>query len=330
MSDYLRLIRYKNLLFLLLTLWCMQRCVIEPILATYGFDAASTPLTWWQFALLACAILCIAGGGYAVNDYFDVKIDTINRPLTRIVGVSIEKRHAMLTHQILTGIGVVAGIILSITVHSFRIGIIFIFVPGMLWFYSATYKRQFFIGNIIIALCAALAVLIVPLTNAAVLRTEYPQELLMKTGIIQSMYARVGAFAIFAFALTLIREIIKDAVDQNGDREMECRTLPIVLGEKGCKAVIVTLITITTALLAFTVARYADNSLTWRYAGFGVMLPMAILAVMVAIAKQISDYRNAQQLAKYIMIIGTLYSVAFYFLLAAQKHIPFFGLMATN
>lgn len=326
--PYLNLIRYKNLLFLALTLWCMQRCVVEPILALYGFDFASQPLGAWQFALLVLSSLCIAGAGYAINDYFDVKIDTINRPLTRIVGVSIDRSKAMLTHQILTAVGIVAGIALSISVRSTLLGIIFIFIPGLLWFYSATYKRQFLIGNVIVALNAALGVFIVAIANVAALRHMYPEQLLMQTPIVPMIYAWMGGFALFAFLLTLVREIVKDMEDETGDREMECHTLPITIGTTKTKIVVISLIILSAALLAWLILRHASNSLTWRYAAFGVFLPLFVLCLLVGTARKISDYHNAQQLARYIMLIGTLYSVVFYYKLAQTAGISFFGLLA--
>ena len=326
--SYLNLIRYKNLLFLLLMMWCMQRCVAEPILAIYGFDSQNLPLQTWQFALLCTAVICIAAAGYAINDYFDVKIDTINHPVTRIVGVSIERSQAMLCHQVLTVIGVIAGIALAVSLRNLMLGALFVFVPGLLWFYSASYKRQFLVGNIIVALTVATSVMVVALANVGALRHIYNDKLLSQTPIVPNLYGWIGAFALFAFLLTWIREVLKDAEDQEGDREMECRTMPVKYGEKITKIAVIALILITAATLAWLIFRHANNSLTWRYAGFGIMMPLAVLAVMVAIAKNRADYKNAQQLAKYIMLIGTLYSFVFYYITAKITHIPFFGLFA--
>lgn len=324
--PYLNLIRYKNLLFLLLIMWCMQRCVAEPILSIYGFDSESLPLQGWQFALMAAGVVLIAAGGYAINDYFDVKIDTVNNPLTRIVGVSIERSRAMLCHQILTAAGIICGVAVSISVHSLMLAMLFLFVPGLLWFYSASYKRQFLVGNIIVSLMSATSIMVVAFTNVSALRHIYPKTLLAQTPIVATLYGWIGAFALFAFLLTWIREILKDIEDQEGDREMECRTMPVMYGETKTKIAVISLIVLTAGLLAWLILRHANNSLTWRYAGFGVLLPMAVLAFIIGFAKKRADYHNAQQLAKYIMLIGTLYSFVFYYITAKITHIPFFGL----
>ncbi|HBZ34001.1 MAG TPA: hypothetical protein DEO38_02755 [Bacteroidales bacterium] len=328
MINYFRLVRYKNLLFLALALWCMHRCVAIPILASYGFSAESVPLSTWHFALLVIAVLCIAAAGYAINDYFDVKIDAINHPVNRLVGVSIDRQTAARIHQVLSVIGIICGLTVSADLRSMMLAVIIILVPGMLWFYSASYKRQFLIGNIIIALATSLAILLMAIAHIAALKHQYGNEILMQTPIVPALYTYIGCFALFAFLITLIREIIKDMEDQAGDREMECRTVPIVLGDTKTKIVVISLILITIAILCLIISKQANNATTWRYMAIGIMLPMIILAIITAMAKNTTEYHNAQQLTKYIMAIGTLYSILFYYSLAIAKHIPFFGLTA--
>ena len=77
MLNFLKVIRYKNLLFIAFIQLVMQKVVIVPILQTFGFQ---TSIDNTLLFLLIVSTVLIAAGGYVLNDYFDIKIDAINRP----------------------------------------------------------------------------------------------------------------------------------------------------------------------------------------------------------------------------------------------------------
>ncbi len=143
----------------------------------------------------------------------------------------------------------------------------------MLWFYSSSYKRQLIIGNLIIALSAAFVPLM-PLIIETTLLNAYYGDLIKETPIISLMYKWVCGFAAFAFWWTLIREVIKDMQDQNGDREMECHTIPIVWGEKIAKTILISLIAIAVGMLYwsshFVINFPIESNLTRHYFWFGI------------------------------------------------------------
>ncbi|NDP20339.1 MAG: UbiA family prenyltransferase [Paludibacter sp.] len=322
MSAYLRLVRFQNLIFIAFIQIVMDQVVIAPILQTYGFDS-----TFGMLGLLISATILIAAAGYVLNDYFDVKIDTINRPDKQVVGKYITKRSAMLIHQILTGLGVFLGLLLAYFARSFTIAFIFIVVPGLLWFYSASYKRQFLIGNLVVAFITAITVLTVGITELAFLQKEYG-KLIFETPIPSNFYGWMGGFALFAFICTLIREIIKDIEDENGDKEMECRTLPIVWGTNKTKLFLYVLIIVTVfGLLLFNhLYIHFEGTLTIRYIIFGLILPFIILAYLIYTSKNPLDYHNAANLSKMIMLIGVMYGFVFYYLQAKTFGISLFNL----
>ena len=326
MKTYLELIRWKNLLMLACTLLLMQYVVVNPTLAIYGWQPM---LSTWQVILMITAGVMIAAGGYAVNDYFDVKIDAINRPLTRIVGRLMDRHQAILVHQVLTGVGVLCGLSLAVWLRSFTLGVLYVFVPGLLWFYSASYKRQFVIGNIIVAFNAALSILMVGMANAIPLKAMYG-ELLQQTPVLRQLYAWILGYAVFAFLCTLLREIIKDIEDETGDREMECHTLPIKLGVNKTKYILYALIVLIIALLCIVnfmcLPFPIKGSLSTRYLIFGLILPLLVLGYLLLVAKRKNDYKAASTMSKFIMLLGLLYSLIYYFLLAKQYGIAILGL----
>ncbi|MDP4237901.1 MAG: geranylgeranylglycerol-phosphate geranylgeranyltransferase [Bacteroidota bacterium] len=311
------------MIFIAVMQFVMRQVVLVPILQTFGFDASME--TNMLFLLIMATVL-IAAGGYVLNDYFDVKIDAINRPDRQIVGNRLSRQFAMFLHQVLTGLGVVCGLLLAFFARSFTLAFIFIVVPGLLWFYSASYKRLFLIGNLVVAFVSAMAVLVVGITQLAFLKKEFG-NLVFETPIPTQFYGWIGGFALFAFLCTLIREIIKDMEDEKGDREMECRTLPIKWGINKTKMFLygLVVITVTGLFLANEFLIHFAGTLTIRYIIFGLVLPFAALCYLIQKAKSQSDFHQVSNLSKVIMLIGVLYSFVFYYLQAKTFGISLFN-----
>lgn len=311
MKSLFKLIRWQNLLFIILIVWLMEKMVACAILDAAFFGEQ---LSSWMLTLLTISVVFIAAGGYAINDYFDVKIDVINRPDKLIVTRELSKQQAMLCHQVMTGIGAICGLLLAVWLRSWSLGIVFIFVPGLLWFYSSSYKRQFIVGNLIVSLATALVPLIVAMANVAILYKRFGADVMRFSDVPYQLYAWLGGFAAFAFLTTLCREIIKDLQDQVGDRELECHTLPIKLGETWTKIIVITILIAVLILGAVAVFQWMPFGKTWqavsvRYYVFGLLLPILCNIYMIIAARISSDYKAAQHLMKFIMLIGVLFSI---------------------
>lgn len=194
-----QLIRLPNLLIMLLCLVLVRAGLLRP----------ATPLATLldlRFGLLVLATLCIGAAGYIINDYYDVKIDAINRPGRLVVGRAVRRRRAMLAHLLLSGLGVSIGALLSPL-----LGVVTLGSAVLLWGYSVRFKRVALVGNLSIATLTAALVLL--------------PELQLRTS-----NGSVWAYALAAFLLTMVREIVKDVEDMRGDAQHDCRTLPIVWG----------------------------------------------------------------------------------------------------
>ncbi|MDQ4142027.1 MAG: UbiA family prenyltransferase, partial [Bacteroidota bacterium] len=150
MKTFLRLIRFTNLLLMAFCQLLVRACLLLP------HQPWSKILFDSQFALLVFSTLSIAAAGYIINDYYDIKIDAINKPKRVVVGKFVNRRQAMLAHLALSGIGILVSFNLSMPV-----GLIHVGAALLLWGYSARLKQTFLIGNITIALLSATMVLIV-------------------------------------------------------------------------------------------------------------------------------------------------------------------------
>lgn len=308
-KNILQLVRWSNLFFLGALIYVMEKWVVVPILDDVAFGEQ---LPWYILLLIAAATILIAAGGYVINDYFDIKIDRINRPDQLIVTQHISKENAMRLSIGLSGVGMVCGLVAAWLLRSSTIAILFAIIPGLLWFYSSSYKRLLIIGNVTIALLSALSPMMIAIANVAQLQLKY-STILPYTTLEHDIYAWVGGFSLFAFLLTWIREIVKDLQDQMGDRELECHSMPIVWGNIVTKIVVTALIVLTTVLIGWFWYSLLPFDHSWqsfstRYIVLAIIIPLWGALWLLWAAKIPSDYRTCQQVLKLTMFLGMLYS----------------------
>lgn len=321
--NFFKIIRIQNLLFIVLIQYILRFSVVIPLIQASDIHIHSSGL---DFMLMVLATVFIAAGGYIINDYYDIKIDQINKPEKVIVGTKISKKTAMNAYMIFSSIGVISGLLLSYRLKSSTLAFVFILIVGILWFYSASYKRQFLIGNLIIALLSGMTVLMVALIEFFYLYSDDILQII-NPQISRNIFIWIGGFAVFSFLLTFIREIVKDMEDEYGDRQNECRTMPVVLGFSFSKTIAIILIIITIGCLFYAMNFIAfDGTLTLRYVIFGVVLPLLFVIYLIIKAKTKNDYKQISNFIKFIMLIGVLYAPIFHLLMAQKTGISFYNL----
>lgn len=308
-KPYLQLLRVGNLTFVAILLYVMEKWVATPLLQLEQFGEL---MPWWILTLLIVSVVGIAAGGYVINDYFDVKIDRINRPDNLVVTRIISRDTAMNLFYGLTAVGVIAGTVVAWWAHSWTLLFTYIVIPGLLWFYSASYKRMFLVGNLVVAFASAIVPLLVAIANADYLHHLY-QNALAYSPIVGELYVWTGGFAAFAFLLTWVREIVKDIEDIEGDREMECRTLPIVWGDKVAKIIATILLVVIATLIVYMLFAVLPFSHEWkslptRYVVFGLIVPILCSIVLLWAANNRTEYHRVQTIIKFAMFMGMLFS----------------------
>lgn len=308
-KPYLQLLRVGNLTFVAILLYVMEKWVATPLLQLEQFGEL---MPWWILTLLIVSVVGIAAGGYVINDYFDVKIDRINRPDNLVVTRIISRDAAMNLFYGLTAVGVIAGTVVAWWAHSWTLLFTYIVIPGLLWFYSASYKRMFLVGNLVVAFASAIVPLLVAIANADYLHHLY-QNALAYSPIVGELYVWTGGFAAFAFLLTWVREIVKDIEDIEGDREMECRTLPIVWGDKVAKIIATILLVAIATLIVYMLFAVLPFSHEWkslptRYVVFGLIVPILCSIVLLWAANNRTEYHRVQTIIKFAMFMGMLFS----------------------
>lgn len=298
--HFLRLIRYQNLLLLAL----MQ------LIFHYGFLqkqivnlAPGLALNDWQFLLLVLSTLCIAGGGYLINDVFDKNIDKINKPERVIIDKHISEAAAYNFYIVLNVIGVGIGFYLSNHIGKPGFSTIFILIAATLYLYAMSLKKSLLVGNILIASMLAISVLIVGIFDLLPIITQENQ---LSLG---NLFKIIIDYAIFAFLINLIREIIKDMEDIEGDLDSGSKSLPIVIGQEKTKIVVSTLLIISILLLGwYSYTYFFENDLyiVLVYVLALVLTPLVYIVIRLWEAKQKKDFMHLSLVLKGIILFGIL------------------------
>lgn len=278
LRDYIagsaRLVRATNLIIVALTQYLTRILLIGP---RQDWRAIVTDP---DLFLLSLSTVCIAAAGYIINDYFDVKIDIVNKPERVVVGRYLKRRWAIGAHQILNVLGAILG--LAVSPYIF---IINVFSITLLWFYSERFKRLPFIGNFIVSLLTAMTLLI--------LTVHYPANRHL-----------VFIYAVFSFFISLVREIVKDMEDIKGDQAHGCRTLPIIWGIPRTRNFLYIVLVLFVFAL-FVMARVLNNGLLVLLFIL-LLLPLLYLAFKLSRADTRRDFREISSLCKIIMLLGLL------------------------
>ncbi len=267
----------------------------------------------FDFALLVLSTLLIAAGGYVINDYFDVEVDKVNKPGKTIVGKSLTPQSAYIYYWVLTIAGILIGFYLSLRVKYVMLGFVFIAIAMMLWFYSAQYKKTAFWGNFVIAILSAMVILIVWLFEFFALRANPINytEAMKQLGLISII---VGAYALFAFLVSLIREIVKDAEDLEGDKAAGYKTIAVTSGTGTSKQLALSLTLLTIVILAG--CQYwlfgMKLMLVFWYLFVAVQTSLFYFAYNIVKAKTKEDFHSLSNIAKIIMVAGILSMQLFY------------------
>ncbi|HSZ87215.1 MAG TPA: UbiA family prenyltransferase, partial [Puia sp.] len=174
----------------------------------------------------------------------------------------------------------------------------------LLWFYSTTFKRKLLIGNIIVSLLTAWVIMVLyfcEFRNDIFLHPVYHQVL-----------SRIFKFAVlysgFAFIISLVREVVKDIEDMEGDAAYNCRTMPIVWGINVSKIFAATWLIVLIASLIIIQFYVLQYRWWWAvlYCALLIVLPLLFVLRNLYRATSVKDYHKLSNFIKIIMITGVL------------------------
>ncbi|WPP48489.1 geranylgeranylglycerol-phosphate geranylgeranyltransferase [Catalinimonas niigatensis] len=274
LTGFARVARVHNLVILALTQY-FTAIFLADIHTTWEGYAKD-----YELFLLIFSTTIIAAGGYLINDYYDIKIDYINKPDRVVVGKVLKRRYVMIAHTLLNLIGIGIGFYLS-----WKVGAINFMAAFLLWLYSNQLKRLPLIGNLAIAVLSGLAVWVVSI--------YFPQNQLL-----------VYTYAVFAFAISLVREIIKDIEDMQGDESFGCKTLPILLGVRYTKMFLYFLSALFIFLLFFMSGILGNETLITYF--LILTIPITYFIVRLVYADTKKKFGFLSDFCKLLMLSGIL------------------------
>jgi len=301
-GAFFRLIRYPNLIFIALTQSLFYYSVIVPSYNTVG---QTDPLGLEGLLYIIAASIFIAAAGYIINDYFDLNIDRVNKPGKLVVDNFIRRRWAILWHLGFSLVGIILSAVVSYRLSNPLPAIFNMVTVILLWFYSTSFKKQVLVGNIIISLLTGWVVLVLYVA-------VNPVDLGPADSASFRVLSRVYKFAVlyggFAFIISLVREVIKDMEDIQGDAKYNCRTMPIVWGLPASKMfVAVWLIVLLCSLVILQV--YALQLRWWwsvLYSTIFIITPLVVILKKLFPAVESSNFHELSTLVKVVMLTGII------------------------
>ncbi|MBL0738003.1 geranylgeranylglycerol-phosphate geranylgeranyltransferase [Flavobacterium sp. GN10] len=294
--KFLKLIRYKNLSML----------AFMQLLFRYAFlkqQEVPLALSDWQYGLLVLSTVLLAAAGYVINNIYDVGTDSINKPNDVVVGKGITETAAYNIYIGLNISGVAIGFILSNIIMRPTFASLFILIASLLYFYATTLKQIMILGNFVVALLLAVSVLIIGVFDL------FPATTSENQAQMASLFSILTDYALFAFMINFIREIVKDIEDVNGDYNMGMNTLPIAIGVSRAAK-----IALGFAVIAFVLSGLYCNTYFMQnklyiavfYAFATVLAPLLYFIVKIFSAKSQKEFNHLSSILKLILFFGIL------------------------
>jgi len=304
----LKLVRWVNLLIIILSMYLFQYCVIGLYL---GVSNIIPTMSWGYFSLLVLSTVLIAAAGNVTNAYFDYEQDMEYKPEKVVIGKYISLDNAFILQMGLNIAGVLLGFFLAYSYGNIRLGYVFLSVAALLWMYSQQIKKYFLVGNILVAGLSAFVFVLPVLFEPQLGILGYSDNLDMARNTI---ITELKWYFAFAFIVSLIREIVKDAEDKYADQAYKMHTLPVVLPQMAVNSIIVILLLVVMAglgVLQFYFWRQGLKLHFW-YILFFLQFQLLTNVFTGFISKNKQDYHNLSVLLKVLMFFGVASLPVFY------------------
>lgn len=294
---WFKLVRAKNLLMMLLIFALIKFSFLEKL-------PFVTALNIKNYLLLSFSIIFIMAGGYVLNDLYDIETDKINKNRSLILGNKISVEEAKILYGILSFLGLLSGLLLSLDLKIPLYFFLFLFPFLLLIIYSKKLKYKFLIGNITIGFLLFISIYYFNIFELYLI--DHSSFVIEKN----QAQNEIIAIGIFAFLLTLLREIAKDAEDIPGDLISKSSSIPIKLGLKKTNLILGTLACITTISVIYFIWQMPSYLLK-AYLLLGVIVPLLYFTISIQKNNKPLDYTRSTKLLKSIMLIGIL-SILFF------------------
>jgi len=275
--DFMKLVRYKNLVIIFMT----QVLVYYTLIEGRVFFIPDPVI----FALIIGTVLLTAAG-YVINDYYDVEADRINRQDKIVVERIIAPRKALYIWMILNILA-----FLFAWIAGWKFLVFFIIVAFLLYIYALKIKRTPLLGNILVSVLLAMTIVILWLYK----KGDYFELMVL--------------YAVFAFLTGLIREVLKDLEDMEGDQIAGFATFPVIFGiQKTINLVKILILALVASLIIFAIFimyMYYHYWVMMVYLLIFVLVPASLSLYLLQNAKEKNDFEQLTRYMKFIVFMGS-------------------------
>jgi geranylgeranylglycerol-phosphate geranylgeranyltransferase len=261
--------------------------------------AARTFPAFDKFILTFFTALFLEASTFALNDYYDFEIDKKNKRIDRpLVRGDISKNTALYLFFILFPLGIVSSYFVNLTCF-----IIALVTALFAIFYDIVLKKIKFLGNFFIAYTMA-----IPFVFGAA-------SILTKNSFAIDLSPAIFIITLIAFLTGAGREIMKDVMDFEGDKEEGVRSFPIYIGIRKSNMIsaFFYIIAIILSFLPFFMSRYDVYYQNYYYLLFVMVTDIILLSTSLQLIfnKQIDlrFYRKFTLIAIFFGLIAFLVGV---------------------
>jgi len=243
----------------------------------------------------------VAAGGYVINNIMDQETDEIAKPQNRVVGVSISETVAYNWYIGLTIVGVGIGFYLSNVIYKPTFASMFILVATLLYMYATSFKQIPVLGNVVVALLLSTSIIIIGLFDILP-AIDVDNRFRMKEA-----FNILMEYAVFAFIINLIREIVKDLEDMDGDYQSGINTLPIMMGIPKTKIIVGILTVISIGILAYYInSNLFELDYVIYYSMIFIIGPLIYFGVKLINAVTKKEFHHLSLVLKLILFFGII------------------------
>lgn len=236
-------------------------------------------LDWRLFILVLASTFAIASG-YIINNFYDAKKDIINRPKKSYLDRLVSQKTQLRVYFTLNFLSALLGFIIS-----WRAALFYSVYIFLIWFYSHKLKKYPIIGNLTASLLAVLPFFGILL-------------------YFKNFYHVIFAHAIFLYLIILIREMVKDLENIEGDLSNNYQTIPVKFGENFAKKIISGLLALTIFPVYFLVNVYDVGYMDIYFYVSYILLLIFVLKLWNSAGK--IDYIKLHFLLKIILLAGVI------------------------
>ena len=254
--------------------------LVQFLTASYLIKVPNEVVLSWEFILLTVSITILGAAGFLINDYYDQKIDLINRPDRVVVGIHLRRRLVLAAHMGLSILAIMIGLWIELWLGLFNF-----FASFMLWLHSNYFRRVLLLGNIMVALMHVMIILVVAM-------------------YFQAYNTLLLAYSLFAYLAIFIREIVKDLRGVRGDATYGAETISVIWGIRAAKKFIyLSIFCGIICIIYFLDGKFPTNSGTY----FLALMPFLVWFIYrIYTADTQSHYRTLKKSIDWIILSGIL------------------------